>query len=184
MRLCPLKVSRMLPFLTSPRLDFRHWTEADLPLAFSLWGNPEVAFYLGGTLTLDATRDKLQVEMDRQQRFGVQYWPIFDRSSNHFAGCCGLRPFRDEPRVFELGVHIARPFWSARLGEEAARAVIAYAFDHLQLEALTAGHNPGNLHSKALIARLGFTYTHMQPWGPHNLEHPFYRLERPGAPGL
>ena len=169
----------MSPFLTSARLNFRHWTAADLPLAFSLWGDPEVAFYLGGTLTLDATRDKLQVELDRQQRFGVQYWPIFHRTSNQFAGCCGLRPFRDEPRVRELGVHIARPFWSERLGEEAARTVIAYAFDHLQLEALTAGHNPGHLNSKALIARLGFTYTHMQPWGPLNLDHPFYRLESP-----
>ncbi len=169
----------MPPFLTSARLNFRHWTEADLPLAFSLWGDPEVAFYLGGTLNLDATRDKLQVELDRQQRFGVQYWPIFHRTTDQFAGCCGLRPFRDEPRVRELGVHIARPFWSERLGEEAARAVIAYAFDHLQLEALTAGHNPGHLNSKALIARLGFTYTHMQPWGPLNLNHPFYRLESP-----
>ena len=168
----------MLP--SSPRLTFRHWTEADLSLAFSLWGDPEVAFYLGGALTLDATRDKLAVEMDRQQRFGIQYWPIFDRTTQQIAGCAGLRPFGDDnPHVRELGVHIARPFWSQRLGEDAARAVIAYAFDELKLDALTAGHNPGNLYSKALITRLGFTYTHMQPWGPFHLEHPFYRLERP-----
>ncbi len=101
--------------------------------------------------------------MDRPQRFGVQYWPIFYRPTGQFAGCCGLRPFRDESRVRELGVHIARPFWSERLGEEAARAVIGYAFDELQLEAVTAGHNSGNSHSKALIERLGFTYTHLQP---------------------
>ena len=175
----------MDPFLISPRLAFRHWTEADLPLAHSLWGDPEVALYLGGPLTLEATAAKLEVEMHRQRTYGHQYWPIFLREGEEeshtgtFAGAAGLRPFHDQPDVRELGVHIARPFWSARLGEEAARAVIRHAFDHLHLEALTAGHNPANTHSKALLQRLGFTYTHHEPWGPQNLQHPFYRLPRP-----
>ena len=169
----------MHPFLTSSRLDFRLWTEADLPLANSLWGDPEVSLYLGGPFTPDAIGAKLEVELDRRKRLGIQYWPIFHRPSGQFAGCAGLRPFHDETRVRELGVHIARRFWSERLGEEAARAVIGYAFDTLHLDALTAGHNPENLHSKALLTRLGFTYTHHEPWGPQNLNHPFYRLPRP-----
>ncbi len=169
----------LAPLPASPRLAFRDWTEADLPFAQSLWGDPEVTHYLGGPFTPEAVRDKLQVELDRQQIYGHQYWPIFLRETGDFAGCAGLRPFHEQLRVRELGVHIARPFWSARLGEEAARAVIRYAFEELHLEALTAGHNPGNFHSKALVERLGFRYTHTEPWGPLNLEHPFYRMARP-----
>ena len=183
----------MEPFLSSPRLTFRTWTEADLPLAQSLWGDPEVALYLGGPFTPDDVRAKLQVEIDRQLTYGHQYWPIFLRESRDvgesgdggetgtFAGAAGLRPFHDQPHVRELGVHIARPFWSARLGEEAARAVIRHAFDTLPLEALTAGHHPANTYSQALLQRLGFAYTHHEPWGPLHLQHPFYRLERPSA---
>lgn len=165
-------------FLESPRLKFHHWTEGDLPLAVSLWGDPEVAYYLGGVLSEDACRAKLEVEIDRQARFNIQYWPIFERSTGEFAGCAGLRPFHDETDVRELGVHLGRRFWGGKLGEEAARAVIGYSFGALELKALVAGHNPENLHSKALLARLGFSYTHAEPWGPLDLLHPFYRLER------
>ncbi len=165
-------------FLESARLKFRTWTEEDLPLAFGLWGNAEVAQYLGGALTEEQCRAKLRVEIDRQERFGVQYWPIFERSTQAFVGAAGLRPYQDQTEVLELGVHIGRQFWSAKMGEEAARAVIGYAFETLNLTALVAGHNPGNLHSKALMGRLSMRYTHDEPWGTLHLLHPFYRLER------
>uniref|UniRef100_E6PZL1 Putative GCN5-related N-acetyltransferase n=1 Tax=mine drainage metagenome TaxID=410659 RepID=E6PZL1_9ZZZZ len=161
----------------SNRLSFRTWAESDHDLAISLWTNPEVMQFLGGTGTPQAAIERLRLEMQRQQQFGVQYWPIFRRSDGAFAGCAGLRPFHNEHAVFELGVHIARPFWSGRIGEEAARAVIAFAFNHLHARALTAGHNPDNTHSKALILRLGFQFTHLEPWGPLEIHHPFYRLE-------
>ena len=171
----------MNPLPTSPRLTFRLWTPADLPLAQSLWGDPEVAHYLGGPFTPEDIRAKLQTELDREEKYGHQYWPIFLRETGTFAGCAGLRPFHDQPNVRELGVHLARSAWSLRLGEEAARAVIQHAFTRLHLEAVTAGHNPGNTHSRALLQRLGFQYTHGEPWGPLNLQHPFYHLPRPPA---
>ncbi len=165
-------------FLESTRLKFRCWTEEDAPLAVSLWGDPEVTFFLGGALTEEQCRAKLRVEMDRQERFGVQYWPMFERATGAFVGVAGMRPYHDETEVREVGVHIARRFWSAKLGEEAARAVMGYGFEVLKLEALVAGHHPENVHSKALMARLGLTYTHEEPWGPLNLMHPYYRMER------
>ena len=119
--------------------------------------------------------------METQRTFGVQYWPIFDRSTQEFVGCSGLRPYHDEPRVFEVGVHIKRDFWSQRIGEEASRAVMRYGFEDLKLDALTIGHNPGNSHSKSMIERLGFIYTHTEPRGAFGIEHVFYRLERAQA---
>lgn len=133
--------------------------------------------YLGGIMSAEQAHARLQLEMQRERLFGVQYWPIFTHSAQQFAGCAGLRPYHDEPGVFEVGVHIMRRFWSEGLGEEAARAVIHYAFHHLQVNGLTAGHNPENLHSKSLLGRLGFTYSHLEPWGPLHLDHLFYRLQ-------
>lgn len=167
----------------SERLAFRTWQESDQSLAISLWTNPEVMQFLGGTGTPQTAIERLHLEMQRQQQFGVQYWPIFLGSDGAFAGCAGIRPFHNEHAVFELGVHIARPFWRERLGEEAARAVIAFAFNHLHARALTAGHNPDNTHSKALILRLGFQFTHLEPWGPFEILHPFYRLEPSASSG-
>ena len=49
------------------------------------------------------------------------------------------------------------------------------------LEAIVAGHGPGNIYSKQLLGRLGFTFTHEEPWGALNVLHPYYRLERSKA---
>lgn len=165
-------------FLQSARLGFRRWEQADLPLAVALWTDAEVMSHMGGAMTPEQAEARMRLEMARQEEFGLQYWPIFDVSTGANAGCSGLRPYGDDAGVREIGVHIARPFWSGRYGEEAARAVIEYGFGTLGLHTLMAGHGPDNVNSKALIERLGFRFTHMSPWGAKDIPHPWYRLER------
>lgn len=171
-------------FLSSRRLFFRTWNSSDLPHAIALWTDPEVGRFLGGAMSPQAASARLDQEIDRQRELGIQYWPVFLKQGAAFAGCAGLRPFHEEAGVLELGVHIARPYWGLGLGDEAARAVIAYAFREAGATALTAGHNPKHENSRALIERLGFRFTHTEPWGPLGTETPFYRLERQQANGL
>ena len=174
------------------RLRFDTWTESDGALAISLWTHPEVMRHMGGAMTEAGALERMRREIDRQQRYGIQYWPIFLREAGlretdpceaelranaRFAGCCGLRPFHEDATIFELGVHLARPCWSLRLGEEAARAVIDFAFTVLDASLLVAGHGPENANSQALIERLGFIYSHHSPWGEQQILHPIYRLE-------
>ena len=168
-------------FVTTDRLGFRQWTAEDLPLATALWTDPGVMAHMGGPMSRAAVAERLELEIGRQVRFGFQYWPIFSLAMGEHAGCAGLRPFHDYADLLEMGVHVARPFWSARLGEEAARAVIAWAWQQTDVAGLVAGHGPENKNSKALIERLGFVHTHHEPWGPHGLMHPYYRLDRPAA---
>ena len=134
---------------------------------------------MGGAMSPEAAADRLSQEIDHQHRFGFQYWPMFSLETGAHAGCAGLQPFHSQRGVLMVGVHLARPFWSGRLGEEAARAVVAYAWEHTGAVALTAGHDPKNVHSQALVERLGFRYTHHEVWGPHKSLNPHYRLDRP-----
>ncbi len=166
-------------FLHTSRLGFRHWTEADLPLVVALWGDPDVMRHMGGPMDDAAAAARLRLEISRQRAFGVQYWPIFLSSTGEHVGCSGLRPFHEEPEVLEVGVHIRPQFWGGRYGEEAVRAVIGYAFGTLSTRALVAGHGPENDASKALLGRLGFQFSHREPWGAHDIPHPYYRLTRP-----
>jgi len=169
---------RMSYFLTSDRLGFRHWTEDDEVIAATLWKDADVMRHMGGPYDDDGVRSRLALEISRQKKFGFQYWPIFLLDTGEHVGCSGLRPFHDEEGVVELGVHIARKFWSFRFGEEAARAVINYAFQNVGANAIVAGHGPMNTNSKVLLHRLGFTFTHEEPWGERGILHPFYRLNR------
>lgn len=168
-------------FLQTERLGFRRWFEADLPLAVALWSDAEVMGHMGGPMSAAAAEARFRLEIENQRTLGFQYWPIFGLATGAHAGCSGLKPFHARRDVLEVGVHLARPFWSGRYGEEAARAVIAWAWQNTDAEALMAGHGPHNEHSRALVGRLGFAYTHHEPWGPHQAMHPYYRLERPAV---
>lgn len=167
----------MTYFLHSKRLGFRHWTAADLPLAQALWMDAGVMTHMGGPMTAEQVKARLDLERTRQITLGISYWPIFHLTNGEHAGCAGLRPFHDEQRVYELGVHIAPRFWSGRYGEEAARIVVEYAFETLGALELTAGHGPDHVKSKHLIERLGYTFSHEEPWGLQKRMHPFYRLK-------
>ena len=177
----PIQQSHPAP---TERLLFRTWVLADRDLARSLWTDPQVMRHMGGAASSEAADNRLQQEMERQARLGFQYWPIFLRHTGQFAGCAGLRCFHPESagremhKEMEVGVHLAHTCWSQRLGEEAACAVIDYAFGVLGVESLMAGHGPAHTDSQALILRLGFVYAQHVVWGPLQALHPFYRLRR------
>jgi RimJ/RimL family protein N-acetyltransferase len=164
-----------LPIETE-RLVFRLWRDSDLELALGLWGDPRVTKYItaSGELTEDGVRDWLDVEISREKKFGVQYWPVFLKSTGRHVGCCGLRPHNLSSRVFEIGFHIRADSWGHGFATEAARGVMSYAFNTLSVNQLFAGHHPQNEISKIVLQKLGFHYTHDEYYAPTGLQHPSY----------
>lgn len=166
-------------FLISERLGFRIWRADDVERAAALWGHPEVSRFLfaGGPPGRADIEARLAREMATQAEHGIQYWPIFLRADGRHAGCCGLRPYRPDEAIHELGVHIHPSLWRRGLAREAAGAVIAHAFAALGASALFAGHHPHNTASRELLRGIGFRYTHDELYPPTGLLHPSYRLE-------
>jgi ribosomal-protein-alanine N-acetyltransferase len=165
-------------FLRSERLGFRQWTADDLPLALALWGNADVTRLIGGPLAPDAVERRLRAEMATLAANRVQYWPIFVLDGDVFAGCAGLRPYRLEDRVYELGFHLLPSHWGRGLATEAASAVVAFAFGEIGAAALFAGHHPDNAVSRHVLEKLGFRFTHDEHYPPTGLNHPSYLLTR------
>nr|HEX4318894.1 GNAT family N-acetyltransferase [Kofleriaceae bacterium] len=160
------------------RLRFRAWRADDDELAVALWGDAAVARFIAAEVPARAACvARLAREIATAEAHGVQYWPMF-RGAGELAGCAGLRPYPREPGVLELGVHLVPACWGHGYAVEAGRAVIAHAFDALGAQALFAGHHPDNTASRAMLARLGFTYTHDERYPPTGRMHPSYRLER------
>jgi RimJ/RimL family protein N-acetyltransferase len=168
-------------FLETERLGFRCWSPGDLALAQGLWGDVEVTRWIGGPFTEAQVRERLEREIASMRDRGVQYWPIFRLESGEHVGCAGLRIYRPEQRIYELGFHSRRDFWRQGLAEEAARAVIGFAFESLPVDALYAGHHPENAASRRLLAKLGFRFTHEEFYPPTGLMHPSYLLARPNG---
>ncbi|HUJ40580.1 MAG TPA: GNAT family N-acetyltransferase [Candidatus Acidoferrales bacterium] len=166
-------------FLSTPRLGFRHWSAADLPLALSLWGDAQVTRLIGGPFSPQDVEQRLRREIALQDSRTVQYWPIFLLAGGDHVGCAGLRPFQQSDHVFELGFHLLPAFWSKGLAQEAARAVITYAFSTLHASALFAGHHPENAASRRVLEKLGFHYTHDELYPPTGRMHRCYLLPAP-----
>lgn len=158
------------------RLAFRKWTADDLTLAESLWCDPEVMRFIGGPYSQEEIVARIERELANDATHGVQYWPIFTRDGNAFAGCCGLKPHQDERHRLEIGFQLRPAFWRAGYASEAARAVIAYAFDALEATTLFAGRHPRNEASHALLVKLGFTEIGTHYFARTGLDHPWYEL--------
>jgi [ribosomal protein S5]-alanine N-acetyltransferase len=161
------------------RFEFRRWTPEDLALAESLWRNAEVMHFLGGPYSREEVVDRLEREIANETAHGIQYWPLFTRERGEFAGCCGLKPF--EENRLEIGFHLLPAFWGSGCAEEAARAVIDFAFGELHAVALFAGHHPENDRSRRLLTKLGFTCIGTHYFARTALDHPWYTLTSAGT---
>jgi ribosomal-protein-alanine N-acetyltransferase len=161
------------------RLGFGHWQPDDLPLATKLWGDPKVSSLIGGPFTAQDVIARLKREIECVLAYKIQYWPVFLLSNSQFAGCAGLRPYKNEDTIFEMGVHLRPEYWGQGLALEAGRAVITFAFETLGVKSLFAGHHPGNTASRRLIEKLGFHFTHQEFYPPTGLHHPSYLLANP-----
>jgi len=147
-------------------------------LAHQLWANAEVTSLIGGPFADEQIGQRLDREIASMNASGVQYWPIFLLENDQHAGCAGLRPYRLDQKIYELGFHLLPEFWGRGLAQEAGRAVISYGFEKLGAEALFAGHHPANSASSRVLAKLGFEFTHEEFYPPTGLEHPSYLLRR------
>jgi RimJ/RimL family protein N-acetyltransferase len=165
-------------FLISDRLGFRAWREEDWPLAMELWADARVTRLLSGRYsTPEEIRARLEREMATQRQFGMQYWPVFLLAGGRHVGVCGLRPWRIEEKVPELGYHLRPQFWGQGLAVEAGRAAIEFGFGRLGARAIFAGHHPANAASQKVLLKLGFHYTGDEVFPESGMLEPTYRLE-------
>ena len=167
-------------FLTTERLYFSVWDENDLLDAIKLWGNPEVTKFIAadGKMTKEQICQRFNKEIEMYKNYNIQYWPIFIKDTYQIIGCCRLRPYDYKNKILEMGVHLKQEYWGCGYAKEACSAVIDYAFDTLQVNALFAGHNPKNLASAKLLKKLGFIYTHDEFYPPTGLYHPSYLMTK------
>lgn len=100
-------------FMKTERIGFSKWNDTDLALAIQLWGDSEVTHFIGasGKFTEQEIIERLKTEIQNEKLFYIQYWPIFELSTEEFIGCCGLRPFKSENQSYEIGFHLRKKYW-------------------------------------------------------------------------
>jgi len=154
----------MLPTLSTDRLRLRPALAADGNTLWRLWTEPEVRRYLLDDVVVSQERAaELLEEWRGLEGDGLGLWVIASSDTDWLVGCAGLFPVTTaaefEPRLrgeVEPLVAVRPELWRRGFASEALRALLAHAFELLDLRRLVASVDEPNHASHALVQRLGF----------------------------
>ncbi len=149
--------------LATERLALRPPVAEDLPWLLEHVNTEGVMRYLAGVRSAQAVAESLADDVDAFHTGGHQRWTVWLRDGETRVGRVGLFHLRSPaaPPVLqgqrEIGWTFAQGHWGKGYATEAARAVIAYAFDRLALPLLYSQTSDSNAPSTRMMQRLGFT---------------------------
>jgi len=156
--------------LETPRLKLRAWHDEDLDPLAQLCADPEVMRYYPAPLSRDESAALLVRCRLHFIRHGFGLWALERKDSEDLIGFCGVAwstlPLPFAPAV-ELGWRLACAHWGQGLAHEAAQAVLACAFERLDLPEVVACIAQLNEPSRQLLEALG-----MQADAQGRFEHP------------
>jgi ribosomal-protein-alanine N-acetyltransferase len=144
--------------LSTERLKLRPATLDDVEALLVLWREPLVRQYLLDDRVV--SRQQVEGFVDSFRRSGDErghyLWLVESKDDGALVGFAALKEIPPTPEV-EVYYGLAPRFWGQALATEAARAVLAYAFDVLGLARIWARTDPSNEASKRVAMRLGMT---------------------------
>jgi [ribosomal protein S5]-alanine N-acetyltransferase len=150
--------AQFLPTITTERLCLRWLEPTDVPALYEIFGDSEVCRYWsrGPLPDLDAAA-VLQKEIAQyfEERLLFQ-WGVAERSTDRVVGTCTLAALSVQHRRAEIGYALALSAWGQGYMAEVLPALLAFAFDTLDLHRIEADVDPRNERSIGLLERLGF----------------------------
>jgi RimJ/RimL family protein N-acetyltransferase len=162
----------LFTLLQTERLTLRLHAPSDIPALMPLIGAREVA---ATTLRIPHP----YTESDAQDFMAGMHEELLNgsglrlgivvRESDALCGGVGLRIESDHRRA-ELGYWIGVPYWGKGYATEAARAMVQYGFETLQLHRIFATHFANNFASARVLRKIGMHHEgsqrgHILKWG-------------------
>jgi RimJ/RimL family protein N-acetyltransferase len=145
-----------VPHLHTERLTLREYRVEDFDLFADHLSNAESSAHLGSADRQTAWRI-FSSHAGLWLLNGAGWWSIEDRQTGQLVGSVGAF-FRYESTVMEMGWNTYREFWGKGIANEAAAAVLNYAFQVRREPKVRALIASGNESSRRVAERLGMTY--------------------------
>lgn len=150
------------PPLETERLTLRGHTPADFAESAAMWGDPQVARFIGGRpSTEEEVWSRLLRYVGHWAVKGYGYWVVRERASGRFVGEVGFADFHraiDPPlgEAPEAGWALASWAHGQGFGSEAVRALTAWGDQAFGGARTVCMISPENAPSIALASRVGF----------------------------
>lgn len=149
------------PRLETERLVLRRWdVEADLDIYAAMCADPEVMRYIGDGSVRSRTDCAVQLEAFEKgwSAFGFGLFAVELELTNELIGFAGLAIPEFLPEIMpavEIGWRLSRANWGHGYATEAARAVLAFGFDMVDLDRIVSVHAVGNDPSGNVMRKIG-----------------------------
>lgn len=152
-----LKGQVSMEILTTERLILRPFQTTDLEALYSYAQNPLVGPSAGWKP--HSSIEESQVILDRFIK-GEEVWAIIFKETGQLIGSIGLHddPKRPDIDCRMIGYVLNQSWWGLGLTTEAAKRMIRYAFEVLNIIILSVYHYPFNNRSQRVIEKCGFKY--------------------------
>ena len=146
--------------LETQRLRLVPWTLDDIGDFRQLATDPLVVRYITGGIPYKADRvlEFVDRQVRNQKEHGFSMWRLLLKPHDEFAGFCGIQPVGVTGEI-EIGWWLCPRLWRQGLATEAALRALEYAFLERKLDEIIAVAMPDNAASRAIMLRLGMTYT-------------------------
>jgi [ribosomal protein S5]-alanine N-acetyltransferase len=116
--------------------------------------------------------------LDGIAKQGWLYWAITLKNTDALIGSICLWNLSPENKTAELGYELHPDFHGKGIMQEAVKVILQFAFEKMEVEAVTAFPTTANLPSQKLLERNGFKIE-TDPSGPEDLgDYVFYIYKR------
>jgi [ribosomal protein S5]-alanine N-acetyltransferase len=112
--------------------------------------------------SLEETTDWIQSIIDQYQRTGVGRLAVVEKASSDFIGWAGLKVesnVNGHKTFYDLGYRLMSQYWGKGYASEAARAIVAFGFEALQVDEICAYIEQGNDSSRRVAENAGLRVT-------------------------
>lgn len=146
--------------IETERLILRPWVVEDAESLFEYAKNPDVGPIAGWPphKSMEESRSIINTVLS-----GKQCYAICLKKDNKAIGAIEFRlkghtDMTTSDDECELGYWIGKPFWGNGYMPEAVKALLSYGFEELQMTTIWCGYYDGNIRSKRVQEKCGFTY--------------------------
>ncbi|MEO8610480.1 MAG: GNAT family N-acetyltransferase [Chloroflexota bacterium] len=146
------------PVITTPRLRLRQLTHADADGIITIFGDPEMMRFLKQPLrdTPEKAIELIDWLADIYQKQESVNWGITPLDDDRLIGMCGMYDWERSDRRVDIGYQIIKLHWGKGYASEAARAMIGWCFENLDLHRIQADCTDGNIASEKVMLKCGF----------------------------
>lgn len=149
-----------LPVLSTERLNLRPMTLGDAADMFAYASDPAVTRHTSwpAHAGIDESRAQLARVVARYEHGEVAGWGVEHLADGRFIGTAGYLRWDVEDRCAEVGYAMSRAYWGQGLMTEALRAILAFGFEHMQLNRIEARCDAENIGSYRVMEKVGLQY--------------------------